>query len=43
VIDSYFKVMFLYVFDDAIGPWSRVVREPEESESKKEKASKSYA
>lgn len=29
VIDSYLHVMYSYVFDDEIGPWSRVVREPE--------------
>lgn len=34
VIDSYFHVMYSYVFDDDIGPWSRVVREPEKSQTK---------
>ena len=28
-IDSYFHVMYSYVFDSDIGPWSRVVRIPE--------------
>lgn len=36
VIDSYFHVMYSYIFDDEIGPWSRIVRENNEIKDEKD-------
>lgn len=31
-VDSYVKIMFKYIFDSDIGPWSRIIRKPEKTE-----------
>jgi sphingolipid 4-desaturase/C4-monooxygenase len=36
-VDSYFTIMFKYIFDCDIGPWSRVVRYEEEKNSNEDK------